>query len=152
MPRETGHYPHAHFSQRAREMGHAGFVLDLYLTVRTGPPAEEGWASPRPVCPRICPDFQPDSKSQKGSDFNACHTIFLAPAVRLWHSSLMPRRSSIGTKNPAAVALGKLGGKKGGKARAAKLTPERRKAIAQKAAQARWRIQPEHDHGESYGR
>lgn len=41
-------------------------------------------------------------------------------------------------KNPAAVALGKLGGAKGGKARAAKLTPERRKAIARKAARARW--------------
>ena len=41
-------------------------------------------------------------------------------------------------KNPAAVALGKLGGTKGGKARAAKLSPERRKAIAQHAAQARW--------------
>ena len=37
-------------------------------------------------------------------------------------------------KNPAAVALGRLGGAKGGKARAASLTPERRKAIAQKAA------------------
>lgn len=41
-------------------------------------------------------------------------------------------------KNPAAVALGKLGGVKGGKARAANLSPERRKAIAQHAAQARW--------------
>ena len=41
-------------------------------------------------------------------------------------------------KNPAAVALGRLGGKKGGKARAAKLTPEQRKEIAKKAAQARW--------------
>jgi len=37
-------------------------------------------------------------------------------------------------KNPAAVALGRLGGKKGGAARAANLTPERRKEIAQKAA------------------
>lgn len=42
-------------------------------------------------------------------------------------------------KNPAAVALGSLGGRKGGKARAAKLTPEQRSEIAQKAAQARWR-------------
>jgi hypothetical protein len=41
-------------------------------------------------------------------------------------------------KNPAAVALGRLGGLKGGKARAAKLTPEQRKEIAQKAAKARW--------------
>ena len=41
-------------------------------------------------------------------------------------------------KNPAAVALGKLGGFKGGKARAKKLSPERRKEIAKKAARARW--------------
>jgi hypothetical protein len=41
-------------------------------------------------------------------------------------------------KNPAAVALGRLGGQKGGKARAAKLTPERRKEIAEKAAKSRW--------------
>jgi len=42
-------------------------------------------------------------------------------------------------KNPHAVALGRLGGLKGGKARAKKLTPERRKEIARKAARARWR-------------
>jgi hypothetical protein len=41
-------------------------------------------------------------------------------------------------KNPAAVALGKLGGSKGGKMRAARLSPEARKAIAQQAAKARW--------------
>ncbi len=41
-------------------------------------------------------------------------------------------------KNPAAVALGKLGGLKGGKARAAKLSGRRRKSIAKKAAEARW--------------
>ena len=40
--------------------------------------------------------------------------------------------------NPAAVALGKLGGLNGGKARAASLTPEKRKAIAKKAAAKRW--------------
>jgi len=41
-------------------------------------------------------------------------------------------------RNPAAVALGKLGGLKGGNARAEKLTPEERKQIAQKAAKTRW--------------
>jgi hypothetical protein len=41
-------------------------------------------------------------------------------------------------KNLAAVALGRLGGLKGGKARANKLSPKRRKEIAKKAAQARW--------------
>jgi hypothetical protein len=41
-------------------------------------------------------------------------------------------------KNPHAVFLGRLGGLKGGKARAERLTEERRKEIAQKAASARW--------------
>ena len=41
-------------------------------------------------------------------------------------------------KNPAAVALGRLGGLKGGPARAKKLTKKRRKEIAQKAAEAKW--------------
>lgn len=41
-------------------------------------------------------------------------------------------------KNPAAVALGRLGGLKGGKARAERLTSARRSEIAKKAALARW--------------
>ena len=60
----------------------------------------------------------------------------------------MPNRSSIDKnppveteppeKNPAAVALGRMGGLKGGKARAEKLSPAKRRAIAKKAAKARW--------------
>jgi len=42
------------------------------------------------------------------------------------------------TKNPHAVALGRLGAQKGGRARAEKLTPEQRSDIARKAVQARW--------------
>ena len=42
-------------------------------------------------------------------------------------------------KNPAAVALGRLGGLKGGKARAKSLSAKKRSEIAKKAAQARWR-------------
>jgi len=41
-------------------------------------------------------------------------------------------------KNPAAVALGRLGGLKGGKARAKKLSARQRKQIAKKAAKTRW--------------
>jgi hypothetical protein len=48
-------------------------------------------------------------------------------------------QSPPGVKNPAAVALGRLGGKKGGLARAKKLTKEQRSEIARKAAEARWR-------------
>jgi hypothetical protein len=45
-------------------------------------------------------------------------------------------------KDPAAVALGRKGGLKGGRARAEKMTPEDRKEAARKAAQARWHKQP----------
>jgi hypothetical protein len=41
-------------------------------------------------------------------------------------------------KDPAAVALGRKGGLKGGKARAEKLSPKKRSAIAKTASQARW--------------
>jgi hypothetical protein len=44
-------------------------------------------------------------------------------------------------KNPAAVMLGRLGGLKGGRARALKLSAEERKEIARKAAEARWHNQ-----------
>lgn len=75
----------------------------------------------------------------------------------MWHHKRMRKRSSkrdvaqnamrvveeaIGEplkKNPAAVALGRLGGKKGGKARAEKLSPERKRQIASDAARARWK-------------
>jgi len=51
---------------------------------------------------------------------------------------LTPTKDKPRKKNPAAVALGKLGASKGGKARAKKLTAEQRKEIAKKAARARW--------------
>jgi hypothetical protein len=49
-----------------------------------------------------------------------------------------PRPDPDAGKNPAAVALGKLGGAKGGRARAAKMSPEERRESARKAARARW--------------
>ena len=45
-------------------------------------------------------------------------------------------------KNEAAVALGRLGGLKGGKARAEKLSAERRSEIARNAVKARWKNKP----------
>jgi hypothetical protein len=45
---------------------------------------------------------------------------------------------NVAGKDPAAVALGRKGGLKGGKARAAKLTPEQRSEIARNAARSRW--------------
>ena len=70
----------------------------------------------------------------------------------LWEDVSMPNRSSMdvneiaflvvaestGEKNPNAVALGRLGGLKGGPARAQGMTARKRKAQAKKAADARW--------------
>jgi len=50
----------------------------------------------------------------------------------------LPAEQPDSGKNPAAVALGRLGGLNGGRARAQKLSKQARKAIARKAAGARW--------------
>jgi len=49
-------------------------------------------------------------------------------------------KQAVPAKNPAAVALGRLGGLKGGNARAAKLSDERKSEIARKAALKRWEL------------
>ena len=49
-----------------------------------------------------------------------------------------PKEEPPPVKNEAAVALGRLGGKKGGVARAAALTQEQRSEIAKRAAATRW--------------
>ena len=56
-------------------------------------------------------------------------------------TGLAPPRP-VSNKNQAAVELGRLGGLRGGKARAAKLTADERSAIARKAAQKRWSNKP----------
>lgn len=48
-------------------------------------------------------------------------------------------------KNPAAVALGRLGGRKGGRARAEKMSAAERSNIAKAAALARWKSKPDDD-------
>ena len=53
-------------------------------------------------------------------------------------ATLKPFMAKKKEKNPHAVALGRLGGLKGGKARTSKLTPEQRRELARKAVQARW--------------
>ena len=50
----------------------------------------------------------------------------------------LPPDESESKKNPAAVALGRLGGLKGGKARAANMSAKKRSQSARKAAKARW--------------
>jgi hypothetical protein len=61
-------------------------------------------------------------------------TGVVSKAAKALRAAAMPERE----KDPAAVALGRKGGLKGGKARAAKLTKEQRSASAKKAAAARW--------------
>ena len=67
-------------------------------------------------------------KKKQPADINILASDILAKATK------EPTKE----KNPAAVALGRLGGLKGGKARAEKLSAKKRKQIAQKAAKTRW--------------
>ncbi len=54
------------------------------------------------------------------------------------HLDGTPLEKPADLRNPHAVALGSMGGKKGGKARAQALSPAKRRAIAKKAARSRW--------------
>ncbi len=72
-------------------------------------------------------------RSSKPRDLNS-----MAAAIVGQATSDEPEPDPDEGKNPAAVALGRLGGQKGGKARAAKLTAEQRSEIARAAATARW--------------
>lgn len=81
----------------------------------------------------------PSRPSSKGTDHDfatvARNVVEQAIGEKL-NGSPLPDKD-VG-KNLAAVALGRLGGAKGGAARAAALTPAKRKDIARKAAKARW--------------
>lgn len=73
-------------------------------------------------------------RSSKPTDLNARAAAIVAQSVDADDKGDDPYEG----KNPAAVQLGRLGGQKGGKARAAKLSPRKRSEIAKKAAKARW--------------
>jgi hypothetical protein len=77
------------------------------------------------------------SRSSKSRDFVAIARNVVEKAIGE-HLDGRPLEDPDAGKNPAAVALGKLGGAKGGKARAANLSPAKRKQIAKKAAAKRW--------------
>lgn len=62
----------------------------------------------------------------------------LAHAIVAKATKQTPPEPETPAKNPAAVALGKLGGAKGGNARAANMSPKARSAAARKAVKARW--------------
>lgn len=70
-------------------------------------------------------------------DINELATLIVAEATE--EPTFEKPAEQTPQKNPAAVALGHLGGLKGGKARAAKLSAKKRKEIAKRAAQARWK-------------
>lgn len=76
-------------------------------------------------------------RSSKEHDFATVARRVVEQAIGE-HLDGTPLENPDAGKNPAAVALGKLGGAKGGRARADKLSPAKRKQIAKKAAMKRW--------------
>jgi len=83
---------------------------------------------------RVC-DWQEYLAKTEGSDPDCpwCHAPTFAT---LSAEDVIPSEDG---KNPHATALGRLGGAKGGRARAQTLTAKRRREIASKAARTRWR-------------
>ena len=77
-------------------------------------------------------------RSSKPRDPNALAFNIVAQAIGDAPREPAPDAAPETEKNPAAVALGRLGGLKGGKARAAKLSGQKLSQIARKAARARW--------------
>jgi hypothetical protein len=77
-------------------------------------------------------------RSSKPRDLNSMAAAIVAQSVDPEDQGDDPYEG----KNPAAVELGRLGGQKGGKARAASMTPEQRSEAAKRAAEARWKKEP----------
>ncbi|HET7695991.1 MAG TPA: hypothetical protein VFK57_09815 [Vicinamibacterales bacterium] len=75
---------------------------------------------------------EPEETDVLGPLCSRCH----APSERI---GVLARRVESIARNPHAAALGRLGGLRGGLARAAALSPRRRREIARAAARARWR-------------
>ena len=81
--------------------------------------------------------FMPKRSSKPKVDMN----VLAKTIVEQVTGEELAKRAVAEGKNPAAVMLGRLGGLKGGKARAKKLSSKQRSQIAQKAAKARWEKQ-----------
>lgn len=75
------------------------------------------------------------AKKKRSSDINVLASQIVAEATQKPQERLQALAKE---KNPAAVALGRLGGLKGGPARKKALSAKRRKEIAQEAAKTRW--------------
>ena len=82
---------------------------------------------------RLCYHSGMITKRKRPADLNKLAASIVADATEEKKEEQQPQ------KNQAAVELGRRGGLKGGKARAEKLTSERRKEIAKLAARARWK-------------
>ena len=78
----------------------------------------------------------PDRSRKRPTDVNQLAKRLVEEAVGD-AEKVSPRK-----KDPAAVALGRRGGLRGGKARAEKMTPEERSESARRVAQARWQREP----------
>ena len=81
--------------------------------------------------------FSMPTRSSKERDFTIVARRIVEKAIGE-HLDGTPLENPDAGKNAAAVALGKLGGQKGGRARAQKLTAKQRSRIAKIAAKARW--------------
>ena len=75
--------------------------------------------------------WEPEETDVIGPECRRCH----APTER---TAVLQVRTTAAAVNPHAAALGRLGGLRGGPARAARLSPRRRREIARAAARARW--------------
>jgi len=96
------------------------------------------------LCSFGCAVYSPGRDCRLGRGF-MFHALIIRERSRIVNRKVLTIRDRSRTimsmgkrKNPAAVALGRKGGKKGGPARAASMTPEERSASARNAVQARW--------------
>lgn len=87
------------------------------------------------VCEATSEEWEAEGTDEIGPVCRVCR----APTERV---ATVDRRVTSAAANPHAAALGRLGGLKGGPARAARLSPRRRREIARTAARARWSRTP----------
>lgn len=80
----------------------------------------------------------PKRSSKRPTDPNRLAKRVVDIATDAFADHIAKQGAELEGKNPAAVALGRLGGLKGGKARAVALSSSKKRAIAKKAAAARW--------------
>jgi hypothetical protein len=123
----------AYFNHSIRVDIERGASLGVYHVA--GSPCRGCGEPPRHYGGRVVQPHQPGCPGNRPRDVNVLAAAIVAAATGGDRKPSEPHEG----KNPAAVELGRRGGLRGGPARAAKLTPERRSEIARTAAAARWR-------------